>query len=493
MIDDLPFVLAVDVGTSSLKAVLYDTAGSILETTTGRYSYHSPQPDWAEANPEDWWQAFCAAIDELHRHGRDLTACRVIAFTGQMHTAVLLDSNGKPIEPAILWLDRRAAQETIDLQKKFNLPPYQLNSTYTLPKLLWLVRNNPEAIARARHVLWPKDYLRFRLTGKYLTDFTEAGGAALLDWNRLDWARERLEQIGIDAAILPRLCKPEDDAGPLLTMAADRFGFSKEIKVLTGAGDVLALITGAPPAPGRITCSLGSSSMVFLPLLDGKSIEDPQERIYTYPLLPFPMLGGVSSTTGAALQWAWQTLYPPETSFDQATALALAALPGSGGIVFLPFLSGERSPYWSDTLRGSFFGLSLTHNRDLMLRSVMEGIGFSLRVLLEIYPSLGIPLTEIALAGGGAVTTGWPQIIADICQLPVSLFSGQETVTRALYAYACQTVETDIDFGAAIQRTFGPSERITPRVELKMVYDLQFERYKALADFTNQLLAVRKP
>jgi len=203
MSESPPFVLAVDVGTSSLKTVLYGLSGEILGTAASRYSYQTPQPDWAEADPENWWQAFCTAIDDLRGRGWVLADCQVLAYTGQMHTGVLLDDENQPLTPTILWLDRRAALETVELQKKWNLPPYQLNSTYTLPKLLWLALHNPAVIKKARKLLWPKDYLRFRLTGHALTDLTEAGGAALLDWETLDWACERLAQIGIDPLILP--------------------------------------------------------------------------------------------------------------------------------------------------------------------------------------------------------------------------------------------------------------------------------------------------
>jgi len=426
-------------------------------------------------------------MKKLRQDGWNLKACRALAMTGQMHTAVLLDAAGKPLPPTILWLDRRAAQETAELQARFNLPPYQLNSTYTLPKLCWLARNQPEVLARARYLLWPKDYLRFCLTGRILTDFTEAGGGALLDWERHAWAVERLEELGINPAILPPLCKPDDDGGPLLPEMTNRFGLSADLKVVVGAGDVLALITAAPPATGRLTCSLGSSSMVFYPLLEGQKIVDPQGRLYVYPLLPYPMLGGVSSTTGAALHWTWQTLYSSDPPFDQATALALETPPGAGGLLFLPFLSGERSPYWSDTLRGSFCGLSLTHTRQTMLRAVMEGVAFSLRALLEIYRELNIRVDEIALAGGGAETPGWPQIISDVCQLPVGLYSGQETVTRALYAYACMALGHDLDFNTALLRTFESCTSILPRLELCELYDRSFERYQQLSDFTNKL------
>ena len=291
MIKSRVFLLAVDVGTSSLKAVLYDEAGRVLDSSTSRYSYSTPHPNWAEINPQVWWQAFKTALGELP--GAQLQAVQVIAFTGQMHSAVLLDEDQNPVGPTILWLDRRAAQETASLQQELGLPPYQLNSTYTLPKLLWQVRNQAETMQRVRHLLWPKDYLRFRLTGELCTDRTEAGGAVLLDWDTHEWAAENLERIGLDAGILPPFRQPTDSAGAPLPETAQELGLPLNAKVIVGAGDVLALISGAPPAYGRVTCSLGSSSMIFGPIQPDWELPEGEQRIYIYPLLPYRLLGGV--------------------------------------------------------------------------------------------------------------------------------------------------------------------------------------------------------
>jgi len=485
-----PFALTVDVGTSSLKAVLYNAAGEVMDIATSRYEYLSPRAEWAEANPEDWWTALVETVEQLREIHTNFYEIQALALTGQMHTAVLLDNRLEPLAPTILWLDRRAVQETAELQQRLHMPAYQLNSTYTLPKLLWLVRNMPEVIARTRWLLWPKDYLRFRLTGHILTDITEAGGAALLDWETLTWAEERLSQIGISPDILPPLCRPEDDAGTLLPEVANVLGLSSGIKVIVGAGDVLALISSAPPLPGRVTCCLGSSSMVYYPLAEEQDISDPLGRLYVYPLLPYRLLGGVSSTTGASLQWAWRTLFPQDVPFEDAVKKALQSPPGARQLIFLPFLSGERSPYWSDDLRGAFYGLSLSHTIGDMLRSVMEGVAFSLRYLLAIYNELGIKIDEIALAGGGVNTPGWPQMIADVCQLPVSVFCGEDTVTRALYAYICQALEGTSDaFVPALLRTFGSANMVLPKSDLKMVYDPLFERYHKLSDFLYQLFS----
>ncbi len=239
---------------------------------------------------------------------------------------------------------------------------------------------------------------------------------------------------------------------------------------------------------GQVTCSLGSSSMVFCPLAPGQAVDDPRHRVYTYPLLPYPLLGGVSSTTGAALQWAWQSLYEEQIPFDAAVEQALAAPAGAEGLVFLPFLSGERSPFWNDGLRGAFYGLTLAHRRPHLLRAVMEGVAFSLRYLLDIYADLGVTLETIALAGGGASIAGWPQLMADICRLPVHVYTGEETVTRALYAYACLAVDAEDDFAAALARTFAEPVVYAPGAEVEP-YATLYRRYCQLTEFADESLA----
>jgi xylulokinase len=404
-----------------------------------------------------------------------------------MHTAVLLNAAGEVIPPTILWLDRRAVAETAELQQRLGMAPYHLNSTYTLPKLLWLARQQPDVLARCTTLLWPKDYLRFRLTGVRCTDVTEAGGAALLDWETLTWATARLVSCGIDPALLPPLRRAQDDAGPLHAHLAARYGLAPDVQVIVGAGDVLALIAGAPPLPGRVTCSMGSSSMVFAPLAPGQQVDKAGQRLYVYPLLPYPLLGGVSSTTGAALQWAWQALYEDQTPFDAALQQALAMPAGAEGVFFLPFLSGERTPFWNDALRGAFYGLTLAHRRCHLLRAVIEGIAFSLRYLLDEFARLGVAIESIALAGGGAALVGLPQLVAEICARPVYVYAGEETVTRCLYAYACQALAGE-DFASALARTFSAADLYTPSGLSTGLYDSLYAQYCQLTDFADATL-----
>jgi xylulokinase len=483
-------ILAVDIGTSSLKGVVYDCLGNVLASASQRYpdTPQPQQPGWAEADPHTWWDAFCVVVAQLQKAREDFSRLQVVILTGQMHTAVLLDQQGDVLPPTILWLDRRATIETGELQKAFHLPAYHLNSTYSLPKLVWLARHQPDIIKKARHLLWPKDYIRFRLTGEICTDFTEAGGAALLDWNRMEWATERLEWAGISPSILPPMRQSTDVAGKLRPEIASQFEINPDVKVLVGAGDVLALVTAALPTAGRVTCSMGSSSMVFYPLAGDQDCHDPAGRIYTYPLLPYRLLGGVSSTSGASITWAAKTLFG-DIPFDEAINRALQTPPGAAGLFFLPFLSGERSPFWNDDLRGGFYGLTLNHAREHMLRAVLEGVAFSLRYLLDIFKQSGVDIDEIALAGGASNISSLPNLIANICQVPVVIFSGQETVTRGLYAYAATILEPNTSFETALERTFQQQpEVVKPDKQFYESYDSLFLKYCQLAEFANGVL-----
>jgi xylulokinase len=475
-------ILTIDVGTSALKACLYQEDGQLAATASQPYGYRRPRPGWAEGEPEAWWQALVYALSALRAKGRNLRRVKVIGLTGQMHTAVLLDSQGAVIPPTILWLDRRAAAETAELRAMWGLPPHHLNSTYTLPKLLWLARHQPDVLRRTRTILWPKDYLRYRLTGERATDPTEAGGAALLDWETGQWAVERLCPIGLDAAVLPPLQSPESSV-PLLPDVAADLGLSPESRVIIGAGDVIAILGGAPPDPGRLTCSLGSSSMVYVLLGPEQQVNDPQGRIYLYRIGDHRLLGGVSSTTGAALQWIWRVLTSQEEGLDSALQLAASVPPGAEGLIFLPYLTGERSPFWCDELRGAFWGLSLHHDRPHLLRAVMEGVGFSLRWLLDIFAEVGIRPEEIALAGGGARSPLWARILADTCQRAVVVFAAEDTATRPLYAWCVRQLQPALSFEAALRQTFGEPQRTLPQTALAVTYEQAFALYREATAF----------
>ncbi len=480
------YILTIDAGTSSLKAVLYGPGGRIEATSTQRYSFHSEQPGWAEGNPAEWWQAFEDALGDLGGQGFALDRVEALSFSGQMHSAVLLDEQDEVIEPTILWLDRRADRETEKLQAQLELAPYQLNSTYTLPKLLWLHRHRPEVMARTRKILWPKDYLRFRLTGESCTDLTDAAGGALLDWETYIWAEAWPGLVGLDASALPAIQPATASGGSIRPQAARALGLNPDAQVVVGMGDVAALFGAAPPKAGRLTYSMGSSSQMATRLAANQVAKDPLDRIYIYPFGPYPMLGGVSSTTGSCLVWVCDKLGPGKgASFEELVAQALEIEPGSGGLCFIPYLAGERSPHWSDEIRAGFYGLQLAHNHQHMVRAVMEGVAYSLRHLLDVYAEMGVPIDEIAMAGGGTTTQGWPQIMADVCQRDVMIYAGQETVTRVLYAL-CQAHLGRRTFDEGLLQTFDKPDIIRNRHELDPIYEGGYQRYRSFARFAKE-------
>ncbi len=477
-----PNILTIDVGTSALKAVLYSRDGKVLGSVEQRYSYHSENPGWAEIDPEVWWQALKGAIADLQGQEFNLGNIEALSFTGQMHSAVLLDKNYQVIPPTILWLDRRATAETAELVDKLGAPPYELNSAYTLPKLLWLKRNSPSVIEQVHKILWPKDYLRFRLTGEIFTDITEPGGAGFLNWKDGELVPDRLKLVDLSPHVLPQILPASANGGQLLPEIAHELRINPSARVVIGMGDSAALYGGAPPVPGRVTCSLGSSSMVFAPV--EKHYSDPDNRLHVYPFGPYPMLGGVSTTTGMSLTWAVDQ-FGHGTEFDKVVHQALEIEPGANGLTFIPYLAGERNPYWNDDIRGGFFGLRLNHNPQTIVRAVMEGVAYSLRHFLDLFSELGAPIREIALSGGGSTTEGWPQIHADVCQLNVFRFAGKETVTRVLFAL-CQENLGRGSFEEALTNTFPEAEVITPRSELSTCYDAGYQRYRAFAEFAHK-------
>lgn len=470
-------ILVIDVGTSALKATLYALPGGIVAQAARSYSYASPEPGAAEADPDDWWHALPDALDRLRA---DLRTVRVIGLTGQMHSPVLLDAQGDPIRPCLLWLDRRCAQETAELSAALRLPPYHLNSTYTLPKLIWLARHRPQVIQQARTLLFPKDYIRYRLTGVICTDPSEAGGAALLDWSSRRWAAERLAYAGLDKTLLPPLRDEGEVIGCVQDDIADALGLRRGVEVIAGLGDVAAILGGAPIEPGRVMLTVGTSSMIYTILPDAlREARDDNNGIYPYDLCGFRLLGGVSSLTGGALDWAWRAFGAASgLTFDAAMQRVEQVSPGADGLVFVPYLTGERSPFWRDDLRGMFIGLNLSHTWAHMLRAVIEGVGLSARLLLDRFARLGMPSPTVALAGGAARHAIWQRILADTCQRVMTLYGSDSAASNVIYALCAQRLRPDLSFAEAINGLFGASHMILPDTSTQTVYARAYARYR---------------
>ena len=469
-----PFILVYDVGTSSLKSVVYERSGKIAARKTKHYSFSSEKENRAEIDPHIWWQSCLTVTQQLKDDGVDLFQVEGIAVTGQMHSAVLLGNDDSVLAPSILWLDRRAGKETEELQKQFGLPPYKLNSSYTFPKLYWQAKHQPELLAKTATILWPKDYLRFQLTGEKATDYTEGFGSALIDWETKEWLPERIEMCGLSVDVLPEIRKQED-VFPIKKDIAERLGFSPECKVLTGLGDIAALLGGAPHKKGRLAYSMGSSSMYFTEV-DCKPNEN--SGLYYLELVGYKLFGGVSSTTGASLTWVHEQLWggAQGINFDDMIKEAMGIEMEEDPVIFYPFLAGERSPFWSDTISGCFEGLKLHHSKAHLTRAVMEGVAFSIRYIMDLMSGAGVEVHELALSGGGAKTEGWPEIIADVTGKEVKIFTTGETVTTVLYAVLA-SVLLDGSFRNILKMVFSEPETVLPDNARQEAYGRNYRRY----------------
>ncbi len=428
-VNDMAFFLGIDIGTSGTKTILIDSRGSVLAQATGEYGLSHPQPMWSEQNPEDWWQAVVKTVRTVVKKSRIKAAeIRAIGLSGQMHGAVFLDRNDQVVRPAILWNDQRTAEECAEIERRaggrkrlVSLVANPALTGFTAPKILWLRNHETRNFERTRRVLLPKDEIRRRLTGEYATDVSDASGTLLLDVARRKWSGKLLEKLELDPELLPPVFESEDVTGRLTDAAAKLLGLSSDVIVVGGAGDCAAAALGTGVVKsGILNSSLGTSSVVFAHSDEFRL--DPAGRLHTFC---HAVRGkwhqmGVTLTGGGALSWFRQTLCPEmrpsagRSVYQQLEAEAAATAPGSAGLYFLPYLAGERTPHADPNARGCWIGLTLSHSRGHLVRSLMEGVTMAMRDTLEIIRELDVPVREIRATGGGAASPLWLQMQADL-------------------------------------------------------------------------------
>jgi xylulokinase len=417
--------LGVDVGTSGLKAVLLDEAGRTVDEATSGYDVRSPQPGWTEQDPEQWWTALHEALAILWSRGRSGSEVAAIGLTGQMHSLVVLDAAGEVLCPAILWSDQRTAAECVEITATIGADRL-LERTgnvalagFTAPKILWVRRHWPEAYGRAAHLLLAKDFLRQRLTGALASDMSDASGTLLLDVRARRWADDVIAELGIDRALLPDVVEGDAITGTVHRAAAELLGLREGTPVVGGGGDNAAAAVGLGAVdPGVLTLSIGTSGVIFAPLDRYPDRVDGRLHVFCHALPDRWHLMSVTLAAGGSLHWLRDALSPvlPATgdaAYDWLMARAGTAVPGSGGVVFLPYVSGERTPHADPTARGVFFGLHLGTGLDELVRSVLEGVAFSQRQGLDLMREAGAATTVARGAGGGLSSPVWRQILAD--------------------------------------------------------------------------------
>ncbi|MDZ4764808.1 MAG: xylulokinase [Chloroflexota bacterium] len=445
------YVLAHDLGTTGNKATLYDRDGALIASCFHAYETRFDQVGWAEQNPNDWWEAICTSTRALLKSVpgmRESDLARSIAcivFSGQMMGCVPLDKQARPLRSAIIWADQRAVEQErwlaarIGREDMYRITGHRLSSSYSLPKMLWLRDHQPDIYRETYKFVHAKDAMVARLTGVFVTEPSDASSMNLYDLEAGAWSARIIDAAGLNAEQLPTLIRSIDVAGELTTQAAEEVGLVAGTPVVIGGGDGACAAVGAGViSEGSAYNYVGSSS--WIALTTRKPIYDPDQKTFTFghvvPDMFMPT--GTMQAAGASYQWARDQLAPLEV--QAAAALGISAYEimnlgaesspvGANGLLYLPYLLGERSPRWNPRARGAFIGLTIRHTRRDMVRAVLEGITFNLRVILDCFRKQGASIDAMRVIGGGARGRFWNRIMADVYGVPIQRLSVLEEAT----------------------------------------------------------------
>ncbi len=422
-------ILAHDLGTTGDKASLFDRTGRLVASAFSGYDTQYPRPGWAEQDPRDWWRAAREATHSLlAASGRGADEIAVVSFSGQMMGCLPVDNAGRPLRSAIIWADQRAEREAgllcerVGAREVYEITGHRASSSYTAAKLLWIKHHQPELYRRTHRVLQAKDYLGYRLTGAYATDFSDASGTNLFDLARRAWSEGILQAMELDAALLPPAVPSSTVIGEVTREAAEATGLAPGTPVVIGGGDGACATVGAGVVhPSDAYNYIGSSS--WLAFVTRDPLYDPQQRTFIFahmdPEYVAPM--GTMQCAGGSYDWLERLLRAEDAppAYAELDELASRAEPGAGGLLFLPYLIGERSPHWNPQARGAFIGLSIAHGRAEMARAVLEGVALNLRIVLGAFREQGAQIPSLRVIGGGARSAVWRQILADVLALPL--------------------------------------------------------------------------
>jgi len=435
-------MMGIDVATTGAKALVCDEGGKVLAVATNSYPLDSPRPGWSEQDPQAWWQATVKSISRaLDESGVDPGDVVGVGMTGQMHGAVFLDKGDKVLRPAILWNDQRTAEECAEItravgaRRLIKLVSNPALTGFTAPKIVWVRRNEPEVYEKARKILLPKDYIRFRLTGTFATDVSDASGTLLFSVAKRHWSEEMLELLDLDGELLPRAYESPEVCGSISALAAEETGLLAGTPVVAGGGDQAAGAVGnGIVKKGTLSATLGTSGVVFA--FCDKLHTDPKGRVHTFcHAVPGRWhVMGVVLAAGGSFRWLRDNLgrqkqqgeASTSLSYEELTEEAARAPAGSEGLFFLPYLTGERTPHGDPYARGAWIGLTNRHGRPELIRSAMEGASFAMRDSLEIIRSMSIEVRQIRISGGGARSELWRSIQADIFNHPVVTINATE-------------------------------------------------------------------
>jgi xylulokinase len=468
-------ILAHDLGTTGDKASLFDEEGKVRASAFSAYATDYPRPNWVEQNPEDWWRAVCLSTRELLAKSKvspKEIAC--VTFSGQMMGCVVVDRNARPLRSALIWADTRAVSEAeamlakVGMERAYRITGHRASSSYSAAKIMWVRNHQPEIFAEAHKFVHAKDFIVARLTGVFATDYSDASGNNLLDLNSWDWSPEMLDAAGLDVAQLPELHIASDVVGVILPAIADEVGLAAGTPVVIGGGDGCCAAAGAGVVrEGSAYNYIGSSS--WIATASKTPIFDPQLRTFTWAHLMPGVYSpcGTMQAAGGSYQWLRDTVCLPEkeaasqlkeSTYELMNLQAEQSQPGANGLLFFPYLLGERSPRWNPDARGAYFNLNMAHTRADMIRSTLEGITLNLKVILDSFLQQGANITAMRVIGGGANGRTWRKIMADIYGIPIqrpALLAEATSFGAALAG----------GIGVGIYKDWNLAEKLTPIID----------------------------
>ncbi len=506
------YILAYDLGTTGNKATLYDSTGRLLASSFQSYVTNYPRVNWAEQDPLDWWKAVCISTEDLLKKARisnkDVTC---VSFSGQMMGCLPLDKQGNPLRNSIIWADQRGVEqanrirETVGEDEVYTITGHRISPTYSAAKIMWLRDNEPEIFKKVYKFVQAKDYIIHRLTGRFVTDYSDASGMNLFDLQKKEWSSRMLKATGVPLEILPELHTSVDVVGGVTREISEEVFLRPDTPVVMGGGDGPCAAVGAGVVrEGSSYNYLGSSS--WIALASTKPVYDPEKRTFTFSHLDPGMFmpTGTMQTAGGAYQWLKDNLCRTETQAAREAKIdpyqimdlkAESVEPGAQNLLFLPYLMGERSPYWNPDAKGAFIGLTLTHKKEHLIRSVLEGIAFNLKIILDTFEEQGARIEEMRVIGGGARGRVLRQIMVDVY--------GRKILSLLL-------VEESTSLGAAIAggigtgifKNFRVAEKLVKIVEVhsprpwaqkryEKLYPIFKNAYKALGPIYEQIASLK--
>lgn len=488
-------ILSIDLGTTGLKVALMDCDGSLIASAGGEYPILAPRAGWAEQDPELWWKALVESCTQLRQDSPEAFAAVVgVGICGQMHTQVCLDGKGRILRPAISWMDQRSSAQVAaincDRDKKelvFRETQNLATTTYTAPQLQWIQDNEADAWAKVRHVLVAKDFLKYRLTGCMAIDYAEASGTLLFNVAQQKWSDAMFDLFGIPRSVLPDAAPSDTLIGKVTPEASRLTGILAGTPVVNGSSDNSAAALGAGMVcSGQVTLIIGTAGVITV--CSEKPLADAMNRTlcWNYCLRDRWVSLGITQTAGASLNWFKSAFDPRESSgsgdiFEEYNSAVKAVPAGCDGLVFLPYLNGERTPYWDSSARGVFFGIGLNAGKGHFVRAIMEGVSFALRHCVETVESLGIRVGQIQAVGGGLKSPVWLDILGRVMRRPIRTVQAPDTGhvgNMLLCARGLQMINS-------IEETAGrvvSYEQEASHPEIDPVYEKQYQVFLQLYD-----------